>query len=170
MREAIAMLVMIAMIAEASEQNVPVPPKWTTSEQVTLLFDNLSSSYRLLTTRFFIHADNNVLPLRLGDKETLPPMKFEGNKAYYFHTRLKELGLNYRRWSLRYGYGKADFYEGNKGAAQLFLDTKSDSIDWLKVYEVNAYLRRTHSHQWALSYTTPVRLNGREGQCSIAFR
>jgi len=137
---------------------------------VTLLFDNLSSSYRLLTTRFFIHADNNVLPLRLGDKKTLPPMKFEGSKAYYFHTRFKELGLSYRRWSLYYGHGKADFYEGNKGAAQLFLDAKSNGVDWLKVYDVDAYLRRTHSHQWTLSYTTPVRLNGREGQCTIALR
>jgi len=97
-------------------------------------------------------------------------MRFEGSKAYYFHSRLKELGLSYRRWSLCYGHGKADFYEGNKGAAQLFLDAKSNGVDWLKVYDVDAYLRRTHSHQWALSYTTPVRLNRREGQCTIALR
>ncbi len=166
---AIVMLAMIAM-AEATEQTVPIPLKWTTSERVTLLLNNASPSCQLLTTRFLIHADNNVLTLRLGDKETLPPMRFEGSKAYYFHARLKELGLSYRRWSLRYGHGKADFYEGNRDAAQLFLDAKSNGIDWLKVYEVDAYLLRTHSHHWALSYTTPVRLNGREGQCIIALR
>jgi hypothetical protein len=97
-------------------------------------------------------------------------MRFEGSKAYYFHFRLKELGLSYRRWSLYYGHGKADFYEGNKDAAQLFLDAKSNGVDWLRVYDVVASLRRTHLHQWALNYTTPIRLNGREGQCSIAFR
>jgi hypothetical protein len=160
------------LIASAVKgQVVPIQTRWTTADKLVALTEsNFTSCRQALVSRFLIHADNNVLPLRLGDMETLPPMRFEGNKAYYFHARLKELGLNYRRWSLRYGHGKADFYEGNKGAAQLFLDTKSDSIDWLKVYEVDAYLRRTHSHQWALSYTTPVRLNGREGQCSIAFR
>jgi hypothetical protein len=66
---------------------------------------------------FFFHADNNVLPLRLGDEETLPKMRFEGSKAYYFHARFKELGVSYRQWLLHYGHGKADFYEGNEGAA-----------------------------------------------------
>ena len=97
-------------------------------------------------------------------------MMFEGSKAYYFHARFKELGLSYRQWSLYYGHGKGDFYEGNRDAAQLFLDAKSNDVDWLKVYDVDAYLRRTHSHHWALSYTTPVRLNGRKGQCIIALR
>jgi hypothetical protein len=115
----------VTVMAEVLGQTVPIPPKWTTSEQVTLLLNNASPSCQLLTTRFLIYANNNVLPLRLGDKETLLPMRFEGSKAYYFHARLKELGLNHRQWSLCYRHGKADFYEGNKGAAQLILAHRS---------------------------------------------
>jgi len=42
-------------------------------------------------TCFFSHADNNVLPLRLGDKETSPPTRFEGGKAYYFNPRFESV-------------------------------------------------------------------------------
>jgi hypothetical protein len=152
-------------------QGVPVQPHWTTVDKLASLAESTIISHRqAMMSRIFIHADNNVLPLRLGDKETLPQMRFEGSKAYYFHARFKELKVSYRQWLLHYGHGKADFYEGNKGAAQLFLDAKSNGVDWLKVYDVDAYLRRTHSHQWVLSYAAPVRLSGREGQCTIAFR
>jgi hypothetical protein len=164
-------LLVLPIASVVKGQDVPVQPHWTMVDKLASLAESTIISHRqAMMSRIFIHADNNVLPLRLGDEETLPQMRFEGSKAYYFHARFKELGVSYRQWSLHYGHGKADFYEGNKGAAQLFLDAKSNGVDWLKVYDVDAYLRRTHSHQWVLSYAAPVRLSGREGQCTIAFR
>ena len=171
MRKVLILLLVLLVASVVKGQGVPVQPHWTTVDKLASLAESTIISHRqAMMSRIFIHADNNVLPLRLGDKETLPQMRFEGSKAYYFHARFKELGVSYRQWSLHYGHGKADFYEGNKGAAQLFLDAKSNGVDWLKVYDVDAYLRRTHSHQWVLSYAAPVRLSGREGQCTIAFR
>jgi hypothetical protein len=170
-RKVFVLLSALLVASVVKGQVVPIQPRWTTADKLASLTEStLTSCRQALVSRFLIHADNNVLPLRLGDKETLPPMMFEGSKAYYFHARFKELGLSYRQWSLYYGHGKGDFYEGNRDAAQLFLDAKSNDVDWLKVYDVDAYLRRTHSHHWALSYTTPVRLNGRKGQCIIALR
>jgi len=60
-------------------------------------------------------------------------------------------------------------WRGNKGAAQLYLDVKSNAIDGMRVYDVVASLRRTHLHRWTLSYTTPIRLDRRLGQCTVAL-
>jgi len=47
----------VTVMAEMLGQTVPIPPKWTTSEQVTLLLNNASPSCQLLTTRFLIYAE-----------------------------------------------------------------------------------------------------------------
>ena len=170
MKRALIVLAMFATVSVANGQTVPIQPYWTAMDKVSSLIGSAQSlPFKALVSRIFINADNNVLPLRLGDKETLPKIRFGADSAYYFHTRFKELGFSYHRWSLHYGHGKADFYEGNKDAAQLYLDVKSNAIDGMRVYDVVASLRRTHLHRWTLSYTTPIRLDRRLGQCTVAL-
>ncbi len=163
MRGAMVALVMMAVVAGVSGQTVPIPPRWTASEQVALILDDASPSRRLLTTRAFFHADNNVLPLKLGDEKRLPPLRFGGDRAYFVAYRFKELSVTYRRWTLRYGHGKADFYEGNGSAAQLYLDAMANAINPTGTYNVVASLNRTRLHRWSLDYAAPFRLNGRQG-------
>jgi hypothetical protein len=163
MREAMIVLVMMAAMAGASGQTVPIPPRWTAGEQVAFILDDTSLSHRLLTTRAFFHADNNVLPLKLGNEKRLPPLRFGGDRAYFVAYRFKELSVTYRRWTLRYGHGKADFYEGNGDAAQLYLDAMANAINPTGTYDVVASLNRTRLHRWSLDYAAPFRLNGRRG-------
>ncbi|MFN4180483.1 MAG: hypothetical protein ACK4I8_09230, partial [Armatimonadota bacterium] len=108
-------------------QTIQIPPYWTMAEQATSLLNNPElPNHWQLKTRAVIYASNNVLPLKLGDDEKLPPARFNDNHAFYLSHSLKDLALTRRRWTLRYGYGQADLYEGNRGAAQLYLDSKSD--------------------------------------------
>ncbi|MFA0740259.1 MAG: hypothetical protein DFNUSKGM_000361 [Candidatus Fervidibacter sacchari] len=101
MRKVFVLLSALLVASVVKGQVVPIQPRWTTADKLASLTEStLTSCRQALVSRFLIHADNNVLPLRLGDKETLPPMMFEGSKAYYFHARFKELGLSYRQWSL----------------------------------------------------------------------
>ncbi len=110
------------------------------------------------------HADNNVLPLKLGDEKQLPPLRFNGDRAYFVAYRFKELSVTYRRWALRYGHGKADFYEGNGGAAQLYLDAMANVISTTDTYDVVASLNRTRLHRWSLEYVTPLRIGNQKSQ------
>ena len=130
---------------------------------MAFILDDESPSRRLLTTRAFFHADNNVLPLKLGNEKRLPPLRFGGDRAYFVAYRFKELSVTYRRWTLRYGHGKADFYEGNGDAAQLYLDAMANAINPTGTYDVVASLNRTRLHRWSLDYAAPFRLNGRRG-------
>lgn len=139
-------------------QTVQIPPSWTMAEQVTnLLGTSELPNHWKLKSRVAIYASNNVLPLKLGDDEKLPRMQFNGNRAFYVSHRLKDLALTHGRWTLRYGYGQTDFYEGNKGATQLYLDSKSDGVDSLKTYDVNASLKRARLHRWTVEYVVPVK-------------
>ena len=169
MKRALILLAVSALMSIADGQTVPIQPYWTATDKVSSLIENAHNlPRRVVSSRILIHTDNNVLPLKLGDKETLPAIKFGANSAYYFHTRFKELGFSYLQWSLHYGHGKADFYEGNKDAAQLYLDAKSNTVGGLQ-YDVVASLRRTHLHRWTLSYTIPIQLSEEKGQCTVAL-
>ncbi len=149
-------------------QTVTLPPSWTAAEQVAGLLNEPKFPNRLqVETRTLIRADNNVLPLKLGDDERLPSMNFSDDYAYFANYRLKDFALSYRRWTLRHGYGKADFYDGNKDAAQLYLDSMSVGVDARKVYNVNASLNRTFLRRWTLEYAIPLKRN--QGQISVAF-
>ena len=163
MQRAIVAFMMMAVMAKAVGQTVPIPPRWTTNEQVTFLLDNRLPEYRLLTARMLFHVDNNVLPLKLGDRKQLPPLQFVGDRAYFIAYRFKEVAFTYRRWTLRYGYGKADFYDGNGDAAQLYLDAMANVINPMRTYEIVASLNRTRLHRWSLDYATSFRLHGRQG-------
>ncbi|MCX7967303.1 MAG: hypothetical protein N3B10_02305 [Armatimonadetes bacterium] len=149
-------------------QTIVTPPMWTTLEQVTsLVKDPKQPNHLQFAIRTFIHAENNVLPLKLGNDERLPPINFHGDCAYFADYRMKELSLSHRRWTLRHGYGKADFYEGNRDAAQLYLDTMSVGANPQKDYDVNASLSRTFLRRWTLEYTAPLKRG--QGQFSVAF-
>lgn len=149
-------------------QTVTLPPSWTAAEQVAGLLNEPKFPNRLqVETRTLIRADNNVLPLKLGDDERLPSMNFSDDYAYFANYRLKDFALSYRRWTLRHGYGKADFYDGNKDAAQLYLDSMSVGVDARKVYNVNASLNRTFLRRWTLEYAIPLKHN--QGQISVAL-
>ncbi|MFN3421011.1 MAG: hypothetical protein ACK40X_04715 [Armatimonadota bacterium] len=139
-------------------QTVQTPPSWTMAEQVTSLLNNPElPNHWQLATRAAIYASNNVLPLKLGDDEKLPQTRFNDNQAFYVSHSLKDLALTRKRWTLRYGYGQANFYQGNRGAAQLYLDSKSDGIDWSKSYDVNASLKRTRLYRWTVEYLIPFK-------------
>lgn len=149
-------------------QTITLPPSWTAAEQVAGLLNEPKFPNRLqVETRTLIRADNNVLPLKLGDDERLPSKKFSDDYAYFANYRLKDFALSYRRWTLRHGYGKADFYDGNKDAAQLYLDSMSVGVDARKVYNVNASLNRTFLRRWTLEYAIPLKHN--QGQISVAL-
>ncbi len=149
-------------------QTVQIPPSWTVAEQVIGLLNDpeLPNDWQL-KTRASIYASNNVLPLKLGDDEELPTTRFNANHAFYATHSLKDLALTRGRWTLRYGYGKADLYQGNRGAAQLFLDSKSGSIDWSKDYDVNASLKRTRLYRLTVEHVIPFKHG--KGQISLAL-
>lgn len=160
-------LFIIGQFADA--QSLPVPPHWTTLEQVNTLLDASPSSRWQLESRTFLRADTNVLPLSLGDDEQLPPLRFEGDRAYFTAYRFKEIALTRNRWTLRYGHGKTDFYDGNSDAAQLYLDALANAVDAHRLYDVNASLHRTRVHRWTLEYAAPLRWQKRQGQVAVAL-
>ncbi len=162
----LALLYCLTSVAQnlIGAQSFFLPPRWTASEQVsTLLRSELPSRYQVSSCMLF-HADNNVLPLKLGDEKQLPPLRFNGDRAYFVAYRFKELSVTYRRWALRYGHGKADFYEGNGGAAQLYLDAMANVISTTDTYDVVASLNRTRLHRWSLEYVTPLRIGNQKSQ------
>ncbi|MEM2368483.1 MAG: hypothetical protein QXQ50_09660, partial [Candidatus Bathyarchaeia archaeon] len=152
----------------AHSQTITVPQSWTTTEQITTLLNEPKLPNCLqVEARMLIYADNNVLPLKLGDDKPLPSMNFNDDYAYFANYRLKDLAISYRRWTLRHGYGKADFYGGNRDATQLYLDSMSSGVDSQKVYNVNASLNRTFLRRWTLEYAIPLKHN--QGQISVAL-
>ncbi len=152
----------------AHSQTITVPQSWTTTEQITTLLNEPKLPNCLqVEARMLIYADNNVLPLKLGDDKPLPSMNFNDDYAYFANYRLKDLAISYRRWTLRHGYGKADFYGGNRDATQLYLDSMSSGVDSQKVYNVNASLNRTFLRRWTLEYAIPLKHS--QGQISVAF-
>lgn len=164
----LALLLGMALGQSLQGQTVQLPPLWTLSEKVSSLVNESQLPSRFqFSTRMFVHAGNNVLPLKLGDDKQLPPTEFKDNYAHFTSYRLKDLSLSYRRLTFSYGYGKADFYDGNQGAAQLYLDSMSTGIDWQKTYDVNASLSRTFLHRWSVEYSLPFKRG--HGRFSVAL-
>lgn len=122
-----------------------------------------------LEGRFFFRAETNVLPLALGDEKALPPRRFTGREAYFLSERLQEIAYVHGRWSLRYGYGLADLYEGNGGAAQLYLNAKAGILDDGRNYSVAASLGRSALHRWTVEHRVPLRWLRAEGEAHFVL-
>ncbi|MCS7208017.1 MAG: hypothetical protein NZ874_00405 [Fimbriimonadales bacterium] len=103
---------------------------------------------RFLETQVLYAADTNVRPLlrkaRLAD--------FDAARSYLTGAAACEARLRWDCWELRYGYGQADLFEGDAGAARLFLEAEQKRLRPDTSYPVNATLNRSAIHRWMLAY------------------
>ncbi len=114
-------------------------------------------------------ADTNVRPLLRQGTES----DFNGRHAYYVGNQLYAVRLHRGKWELGYAYGQADLFQGNRGAAQLFLETEQGALNPNTEYGVHATLNRSAIHRWTLAYRDQTRLRTRSpsrGESILRYR
>jgi len=105
------------------------------------------------------HADTNVRPLLRQGTES----DFNGRHAYYVGNRIYGMRLHRGKWELGYAYGQADLFQGNRGAAQLFLETERGALNPNTAYGVQATLNRSALQRWTLAYRDQLELTPSTG-------
>lgn len=101
-----------------------------------------------MEARALYAADTNVRPLL---RKTLGAA-FSATRGYLTGASVYEARLRWDGWELRYAYGQADWFEGDAGAARLFLEAEQDRLRAETRYAVNATLNRTAVHRWTLAH------------------
>lgn len=99
-------------------------------------------------------ADTNVRPLLRHASGT----EFPGARSYLTGASLYEVRLRWERWEVRYAYGQADLFEGDSGAARLFLESEQERLRPDTTYPVSATLNRSATHRWTLAYHGTVHM------------
>jgi hypothetical protein len=103
------------------------------------------------------HADTNVRPLLRKGTES----RFNGRHPYYTGNRIEAVRLHRGKWELGYASGRADLFQGNGGAAQLFLETEQNGLNPNTEYGVQATLNRSAIHRWTVAYQDQTKLKTR---------
>ncbi|MCS7300820.1 MAG: hypothetical protein NZ556_04620 [Fimbriimonadales bacterium] len=107
-----------------------------------------------MEVRALYAADTNVRPLL----RKTPLADFGAARGYLTGATAYEARLRWDCWELRYGYGQADLFEGDAGAARLFLEAEQKRLRPDTSYPVNAILNRSAVHRWTLAYHGEMRL------------
>lgn len=103
---------------------------------------------RFVEARALYAADTNVRPLLRKMQGT----EFESARSYLTGASVYEVRLRWECWELRHAYGQADWFEGNTGAARLFLESEQERLRPDTSYAVSAMLNRSAVQRWTLTY------------------
>ncbi|MCX7926031.1 MAG: hypothetical protein N2554_09505 [Fimbriimonadales bacterium] len=103
---------------------------------------------RYLEIRVSAFADTNVRPLFQKPAEPA----FAAERAYFRQAFAYSLHIRLPRWEFSVAYGQADRYEGNQGAARLFLEAEQKQITSDSSYPVEATLNRSALQSWGATY------------------
>lgn len=146
-------LFMIALAASVQAEPIVLPPVWSEAHYVQQLMAPEIHYRHLLEAHVLLRAHTNVRPLA---DNTQKIEQFAGSSGYYRFTALHETQVNVGRWALRYAFGVADRYEGNAGAAQLFLYGDNLIGSPPADQAVHATLNRSAINRWTIEYRVPL--------------
>ena len=119
-----------------------------TPTQNPLLPGETDLSGRAIETRALYLADTNVRPLQ----RKASAADHDATRGYLISVQAYEARLRWQRWELAYAYGLADWFEGNRGAARLFLESEQRRLRQHTRYPVEATLNRSAVNCWTLTY------------------
>jgi hypothetical protein len=128
-------------------------------EENTLWACNIPPAATRLELGITHSADTNVRPLLRRGTES----RFEGRHPYYAGNRLEIMRLHWGKWELGYARGYADLFQGDQGAAQLFLETERGALNPNTAYGVQATLNRSALQRWTLAYRDQFELTPSTG-------
>jgi hypothetical protein len=140
----------------SAAQSIILPPVWSTERCIYQLINPAIAIKPLAYTQWSGKADTNVLSLWQGGQKSLPQLSFTKKHAYFKDYSQSVLGIQYQRLRFEYDRGTADMYNGNNGAAQLYLDARDNSLQNTGSYNVQAALNRSSLSSMNLEYTLPL--------------
>ncbi len=139
-------------------QPLYIAPAETTADRIRFLV--LPPESRPLEIEFhaFAVGDTNVMPLFAGANRSAARQTFNGSHAYFDGYRSYEAAISGGMWRISYASTTADLYQGNRDAAQLYLDSLSNSINPYASMQPQVSMNRTAAIRWRVAYATPIRL------------
>jgi hypothetical protein len=161
-------LLLAGALPRASAQSLLLAPADTEDDRIRRLTSPPTARPLEIEFRAFACGDTNVLPLVKGGERHAPRRSFQGDYAYFTDYRNSEMALSKGMWRLSYASTNADLYEGNHDAAQLYLDSLSNSIDPHAAMRPLATMNRTAAIRWRMGYATPVRWAAKRGGIYLA--
>lgn len=101
-----------------------------------------------LEVRSYAFADTNVRPLFREEGAA----EFNARRAYLQSALTYAVRWRTHAWEFSLAYGQANRYEGNSGAARLFLEAEQGRLSPDTRYPVEATLNRSAVHIWTATY------------------
>jgi len=149
-------------------QSVSLPPLSLTSDyfiERQLISSTLLFSYE---RRYF--WANNVIALREGSRKTLPPYRVDTHQPFLSSDKFLRWQIRYRRWSIEFAEGTLSLLEGNRDAAQLWLDAKANLTNSRRTYFPFVTEQKSHWRWFGLSHIIPFESHRMEGKFVFGFR
>ena len=149
-------------------QSVSLPPLSLTSDYLVEQQSSPSTLQLSYERRYF--WANNVLALREGNRKTLPPYQVTTSQPFLSSDKFLRWQVRYRRWGIEFAEGTLSLLEGNRDAAQLWLDAKSGSANSQRIYFPFATEQKGHWHWFGLNHFIPFQFHCMEGRFVVGFR
>ena len=165
----VAFLVLLAYTHQYVAQSVQLPPARTEIDYFLQLTSPALSDFLLSYERRY-NWGNNILALNEGDRKILPRYQVTTSSPFYATDKLTRWELSYRRWCLEFAEGTVSLIRGNTDAAQIWLDSKSKSINPQKFYQPFATEQKGHWRWFGLSHSFPFTLRQGCGELAVNFR
>jgi len=149
-------------------QSVSLPPLSLTSDHLLGQQSSPSTLWFSYERRYF--WANNVLTLREGNRKTLPPYQVTTSQPFLSSDKFLRWQVRYRRWGIEFAQGTLSLLEGNRDAAQLWLDAKAGSANSQRIYFPFATEQKGHWRWFGLNHLVPFRFHHMEGKFVVGFR
>jgi hypothetical protein len=149
-------------------QSVSLPPLSLTSDYF-LGQQSSSLTLRFSHERRYFWA-NNVIALREGSRKTLPPYRVDTSQPFLSDDKFLRWQVRYRRWGFEFAEGTLSLLEGNRDAAQLWLDAKAGSANSHRIYFPFATEQKGHWRWFGLNHLVSFQLHRMEGKFVVGFR
>lgn len=168
MRNRLLTLSLVLLCSPAIGQSLRIAPGDTEDDRIRRLIGELDLRPLTLTIRGFARGDTDVIPLSKGSERHMARRVYPGDAPYFDAYEVHALELERGLWRLSYAWTRADLYQGNRDAAQTYLDSLSDTLADSPLGSPRATMNRTSAIRWQAAYRSPVTIAHRPGGLFVA--
>ena len=147
---------LLLLSMRALGQSLYIAPAATEDDAIRWLIGEPNNRPLTLTLRGYARGDTDVIPLSKGSDRHMARRVYRGDAPYFDAYEVYDVDVYRGLWQLSYAWTRADLYQGNRDAAQTYLDSLSDTLANNSMGSPRATMNRTSAARWQIAYRSPV--------------
>ncbi len=168
LRTSLTAILLVVSALPGLAQSLNVAPSTTEGDRIRRLVGQLQNEPLTITIRGFARGDTDVIPLDKASERHGVRRIYNGTGPYFDAYESESIEASRGLWRFGYSWTRADLYQGNHDAAQVYLDSQSGSLTDAATGSPRATMNKTSATRWQLGYQCPLTIAGHRAELYAA--